>query len=159
MAKGERKSPRRPRHTVSGSAWTSNVYANHRLYLVYRVVNAGEVEAPAPTIHALAHFYKNLGHGIGIYFIAKYPLDKLFRLRYSKSMDKQTAGRKGGVATKNNHITLCSLCGSLVKSQFFSETGEKGGQATLQRHGREHYVRAGRMGGRGNKRHGKDMER
>ena len=66
-------------------------------------------------------------------------------------MTPQDSGHKGGVATKNNHITLCPLCGSLIKSQFFSETGEKGGQATLERYGREHYVRAGRMGGRGNK--------
>ena len=67
-------------------------------------------------------------------------------------MNPKDSGHKGGVATRDNHPTLCPLCGSLIKSRFFSETGEKGGQATLQRYGREHYVRAGKMGGRGNKR-------
>ena len=66
-------------------------------------------------------------------------------------MTPQDSGHKGGIATRDNHPTLCPLCGSLIKSKFFSETGAKGGQATLERHGREHYVRAGRMGGRGNK--------
>ena len=66
-------------------------------------------------------------------------------------MTSQDSGHKGGIATRDNHPTLCPLCGSLIKSQFFSETGEKGGQATLQRYGREHFVKAGRMGGRGKK--------
>ena len=66
-------------------------------------------------------------------------------------MDPRESGHKGGLATRDNHITLCPLCGSLIKNRFFTETGAKGGQATLQRHGREHYVKAGKMGGRGNK--------
>ena len=66
-------------------------------------------------------------------------------------MNNQESGHKGGLATRDNHITLCPLCGSLIKNRFFSETGAKGGQATLQRYGREHYVKAGKMGGRGNK--------
>ena len=67
-------------------------------------------------------------------------------------MNNQESGRLGGVATRDNHPTLCPLCGALIKSRFFSETGARGGQATLEKYGREHYIRAGRMGGRGNKR-------
>lgn len=66
-------------------------------------------------------------------------------------MNPVETGRQGGVATRDNHPTVCPWCGSLVKSQFFSENGQKGGEATLQRYGREHFVNMGRMGGRGNK--------
>ena len=63
-------------------------------------------------------------------------------------MNPKDSGRKGGTATRDNHPTLCPCCGSLIKSQFFSEAGQKGGEATLKRYGREHYVRAGKKGGR-----------
>jgi len=66
-------------------------------------------------------------------------------------MNNQESGRLGGTVTRDNHPTLCPLCGSLIKSRFFSEAGQKGGEATLKKYGREHYVRAGKMGGRGNK--------
>lgn len=66
-------------------------------------------------------------------------------------MNPQDSGHKGGVATRDNHPTLCPWCGALIKSRFFSETGAKGGQTTLEKYGRDHFVRAGRMGGRGNR--------
>jgi len=66
-------------------------------------------------------------------------------------MNPTDSGRKGGIATRDNHPTLCPWCGSLIKSRFFSEVGHAGGEATLKKYGREHYQRAGRMGGRGNR--------
>lgn len=63
-------------------------------------------------------------------------------------MTHQDSGHKGGTATRDNHPTLCPCCGSLVKSEFYKETGAKGGLSTLRKYGREHYVRAGKMGGR-----------
>lgn len=73
-------------------------------------------------------------------------------------MDNTESGQKGGLATRDSHITLCPLCGNPVKNQFFSENGKKGGGRTLELYGREHYVKAGRMGGRGNKRNGHPRE-
>lgn len=67
-------------------------------------------------------------------------------------MNPEESGRLGGLATRNNHMTLCPLCGSPVKSQFFSENGKKGGEATLQKHGKGFYSEIGRLGGRGNTR-------
>lgn len=71
-------------------------------------------------------------------------------------MNSIASGRKGGIATRDNHPSVCPLCGSLIKSQFYSEIGQKGGQkggeSTLERYGPEHYRNIGRMGGRGNKR-------
>jgi len=67
-------------------------------------------------------------------------------------MNPKDSGHKGGIATRDNHPTLCPLCGHLVKSQFYSEAGMKGGQATLKKYGKEHYIKAGRLGGRGNRR-------
>jgi general stress protein YciG len=72
-------------------------------------------------------------------------------------MNPKDSGHKGGIATRDNHITLCSECGHLIKSQFYSETGAKGGATTLKRYGREHYTNMGKKGGRGNKRN-KDIK-
>ena len=66
-------------------------------------------------------------------------------------MNPEESGRKGGTVTRDNHPSLCPLCGSLVKSRFFSEAGQKGGEATLKKYGRGHYVEMGLRGGRGNK--------
>ena len=65
-------------------------------------------------------------------------------------MTPQDSGHKGGIATRDNHPTLCPLCGHLVKSQFYKETGTKGGEATKRKYGREFFVQAGHLGGRGN---------
>ena len=61
-------------------------------------------------------------------------------------------GKLGGTATRDNHISVCPLCGSPVKNQHLADTGRKGGEATLNKHGRSHYSRIGRLGGRGNTR-------
>ena len=66
-------------------------------------------------------------------------------------MEKVESGRLGGIATKNNHITLCPVCGSPIKSQFYSEIGSKGGQVNFEKCGTEGMAARGRMGGRGNK--------
>lgn len=63
-------------------------------------------------------------------------------------MNPRDSGHKGGTATRDNHPTLCPLCGSLVKSQFYKETGQRGGEATLKKYGREYYVAMGKRGGR-----------
>lgn len=65
-------------------------------------------------------------------------------------MNPQDSGHKGGVKTKENHYTLCPMCGSVIKSQFYHEVGQVGGQTTLRKYGREFYQTIGRMGGRGN---------
>jgi len=70
-------------------------------------------------------------------------------------MNSQESGRKGGLATRDGHITLCPCCGNPIKSRFFMETGQKGGMRTLQRHGRAFYSKIGHFGGRGNKRNGR----
>ena len=67
-------------------------------------------------------------------------------------MNPVESGRRGGLATRDRHITLCPCCGNPIKSQFFSENGQKGGLATKQRYGREFFVQAGHLGGRGNTR-------
>ena len=71
-------------------------------------------------------------------------------------MAKDTAGRLGGMATRDTHLTLCPLCGTPVKNGYFTGTGRKGGQATLDKKGRSFYSQIGRLGGRGNKRNGRD---
>jgi len=67
------------------------------------------------------------------------------------TMNPQESGRKGGIKTRDGHITLCPSCGSPVKSQFYQEVGQAGGEATLKKYGRGHYVEMGLRGGRGNK--------
>lgn len=67
-------------------------------------------------------------------------------------MTPQESGRRGGLATRDNHIELCPCCGSPIKNRFFSETGQKGGETTKRRYGREFFVQAGHLGGRGNTR-------
>jgi len=71
-------------------------------------------------------------------------------------MNRQESGRKGGITTRDNHISLCPECGHPIKSRFFSEIGkiggQKGGLTTKQRYGREFFVQAGHLGGRGNTR-------
>lgn len=67
-------------------------------------------------------------------------------------MSPQESGRRGGTTTRDNHLSLCPLCGAPKKNQFFAETGKKGGEMTLQRHGKSFYSQIGRLGGRGNTR-------
>jgi general stress protein YciG len=63
-------------------------------------------------------------------------------------MNPIESGRKGGTATRDKYPSLCPLCGSLIKSAFYSEVGHAGGEATLKRYGREHFVEMGKRGGR-----------
>jgi len=63
-------------------------------------------------------------------------------------MNPKDSGHKGGIRTRDNHLSLCPLCGHLVKSRWYKETGKKGGEATLKKYGREHFVKMGRRGGR-----------
>ena len=73
-------------------------------------------------------------------------------------MIPQESGRLGGLATRDNHISLCPYCGQPIKSRFFTENGQAGGQATLAKYGREHFAKMGRMGGRGNTRGKRRLE-
>jgi len=66
-------------------------------------------------------------------------------------MEKVESGRLGGLATRDRHFTLCPVCGSPIKSQFYSEIGSKGGQANFEKCGTEGMAARGRVGGRGNK--------
>ena len=70
-------------------------------------------------------------------------------------MNRQDSGRKGGLATRDNHISLCSCCGNPIKNAHFSEVGRKGGEATLRKYGIAFYSKVGHLGGRGNKRNGR----
>jgi len=68
-------------------------------------------------------------------------------------MTPEESGRKGGNATRDTHITLCPLCGSPRKTQFFADTGKKGGETTAQRAGKDgspSMSQRGQLGGRGN---------
>lgn len=67
-------------------------------------------------------------------------------------MTPQEKGRIGGIANRENHISVCPLCGAPRKNQHFADTGKKGGDTTFQNHGREFYQKIGRLGGRGNTR-------
>jgi hypothetical protein len=84
-------------------------------------------------------------------------------------MNKQGAARLGGIATAEKYGLNCVRCpldGRLCearlraeKSEFHTENarkggligGRKGGEVTKRRHGKEHYSRIGKLGGRGNK--------
>ena len=66
-------------------------------------------------------------------------------------MKPEESGRKGGLATRDNHIELCPCCGNPIKSSFFEKTGQAGGEATFRKYGREFYRNMGLRGGRGNK--------
>lgn len=70
----------------------------------------------------------------------------------NKMPTKSEVGKKGGIATRDNHISLCPLCGAPVKNQYLSDTGRKGGETTLQKRGHGFYSQIGRLGGRGNTR-------
>jgi len=70
-------------------------------------------------------------------------------------MTPEESGRKGGITTRDNHISLCPLCGSPIKSQFYKENGSRGGEATFRKHGRAFYSKIGHLGGRGNKQNGR----
>jgi len=60
---------------------------------------------------------------------------------------------KGAIATKRNHgLEICPCCGQIMQSGFYAENGRKGGEMTLQVHGRDFFSEIGKMGGRGNKR-------
>ena len=67
-------------------------------------------------------------------------------------MIPKESGKLGGTATRDKHISVCPLCGTPVKNQHFAETGRRGGETTLQKHGRGFYSQIGRLGGRGNTR-------
>ena len=67
-------------------------------------------------------------------------------------LTKVEAGKKGGIATRDNHISLCPLCGSPVTNQCLANAGKKGGETTRKKHGRTFYSQIGRLGGRGNTR-------
>jgi len=70
-------------------------------------------------------------------------------------MNPEESGRKGGLATRDNHISLCPCCGNPIKNRFFEKTGQKGGIQTFQKHGSAFYSKIGTLGGRGNKRNGR----
>ena len=74
-------------------------------------------------------------------------------------MTKAEAGALGGKRTKAAYgLEFCPTCDQPIYNRHFREIGarggRKGGLTTLQRYGREHMTCVGRMGGRGNKRHG-----
>jgi hypothetical protein len=77
-------------------------------------------------------------------------------------MTPKESGKLGGIATRDNHISVCPLCGAPVKNQYFTETGKKGGEANAKRAGRDgspSMSERGQLGGRGNtreKRNGND---
>jgi len=73
-------------------------------------------------------------------------------------MTPKESGRKGGLATRDNHISLCPCCGNPIESQYYSETGRRGGETAAQRAGKDGSLsmsERGQLGGRGNKRNGR----
>ena len=70
-------------------------------------------------------------------------------------MTPRESGQKGGVATRDSRITLCPLCGTPGKNQFFAGIGKKGGETAAQRAGKDgspSMSQRGQQGGRGNTR-------
>jgi hypothetical protein len=70
-------------------------------------------------------------------------------------MTPQEKGKLGGTANRDNHISVCPLCGAPVKSQFFMSIGQKGGERAAQTAGKNGTLsmsERGRLGGRGNTR-------
>ena len=70
-------------------------------------------------------------------------------------MNPEKSGRKGGLATRDNHAILCPTCGKPWKNPFHEEIGKKGGETTAQRAGRNgspSMSERGHLGGRGNTR-------
>ena len=76
-------------------------------------------------------------------------------------MNRVEAGHKGGLRTAQltARECICDRCGQvLVKKarrllgqhNHFDDIGSAGGQATLDKYGREHFQEIGRKGGRGN---------
>lgn len=64
-------------------------------------------------------------------------------------------GKLGGTATRDNHISVCPLCGTPVKNQYFMTIGQKGGQRAVETAGDNGNLtmsERGRLGGRGNTR-------
>lgn len=82
-------------------------------------------------------------------------------------MNRQEAGRLGGLkggrrlATLTAQECICDKCGRpltskmrkiLGKKNHYDDIGLKGGQAIIQKYGKEHMSEIGKLGGRGNKR-------
>ena len=72
-------------------------------------------------------------------------------IKSNKEMNPKESGHNGGLATRDNHPTVCPACGRLMKSQFYTEIGRRGGEAKFKKYGRQKQVEDGRQGGRGNK--------
>lgn len=74
-------------------------------------------------------------------------------------MNKQEAGQRGGIACRlrqgTDYVPVILIVGSLcqllqfpIVTEYFSLQGSKGGDATLNRHGRDHFSAIGKLGGR-----------
>ena len=67
-------------------------------------------------------------------------------------MTPQEKGKLGGTSTRENHISVCPLCGAPVKSQHFMTIGQRGGERAAQTAGKNGILsmsERGRLGGRG----------
>lgn len=70
-------------------------------------------------------------------------------------MTPEEKGKLGGSTTRDNHISVCPLCGVPVKNQHFMTIGQKGGERAVQTagmNGTPSMSERGRLGGRGNTR-------
>jgi len=68
-------------------------------------------------------------------------------------MTPKEKGKLGGTVTRDNHISVCPLCGAPVKSRYFMSVGQKGGERAAQTAGGNGTLsmsERGRLGGRGN---------
>jgi len=74
-------------------------------------------------------------------------------------MRPEEKGKLGGTATRDNHISVCPLCGTPRKNQHFVSIGQKGGERSAQTAGQNGTLsmsERGRLGGRGNTREKRD---
>jgi len=70
-------------------------------------------------------------------------------------MTPKEKGKIGGTTTRDNHLSVCPLCGLPVKNRHFMAIGQKGGERAVQtagRNGTPSMSERGQLGGRGNKR-------
>lgn len=63
--------------------------------------------------------------------------------------ERQRGAIKGGETTKHRFgIDKCPCCGRLMMNGYYSDLAQKGGQAVVEKYGRDHMREIGKKGGR-----------
>ena len=66
-----------------------------------------------------------------------------------RSQGGKQGGKKGGETTKARYgIDRCPCCGRMMLNGYYSDLAQQGGQAVVEKYGREHMREIGKKGGR-----------